>query len=123
MTPRQTLILLVFCAVAMGFISGKLLLFNGSAMNVLPWSILAFGASFLAVSKRQSIKFSATFSFVVSFSFLLFNDANINNLAQLLKLILAACVASSFGLLGGVLLGWLGWKARHGFKRNRGDQL
>lgn len=106
----------------MGFISGQLLLFNGSAMNVLPWSILAFGAAFLAKTKRQAVKFSAVFSFVVSFSFLLFNNTGTTTIIQAVKLIVAASVASLFGLLGGMLLGWLGWKVRCGFKEKTGDR-
>jgi hypothetical protein len=39
------------------------------------------------------------------------------------KLIAAAVIASSlFGLLGGILLGWLSWKVRHGFKKETGDR-
>ncbi len=117
MKQNQTLTLVVLCAIAMGFISGKLLLFDGSAMNVIPWGILAFAASFLAASKHQAVKFSAAFSFVVSFSFLLFNNTGTTTFAQAMKLIAAAGIASSFGLLGGMLLGWLGWKIQHGFKK------
>jgi hypothetical protein len=119
MTQRQLFTLVILGAIMMGFISGKLLLFNGSAMNVFPWGILALGASFLAISKRQAIKFSTAFSFIVSFSFLLFNNTGTTNLVQALKLIAAASIASSFGLLCGVFLGWLGWKVRHGFKKER----
>jgi len=120
MNQRQTLILVVLCAIIMGFVSGKLLLFDGSAMNVFPWGILAFAVSFLATSKHQAIKFSAVFSFVVSFSFLLFNNTGTTTLVQAIKLIAAAGIASSFGLLGGMFLGWLGWKIRHGFKKESG---
>jgi len=117
MTQRQLFILIILSAIVMGFISGKLLLFNGSAINIFPWGILALGASFLVNTKRQAIKFSAVFSFVVSFSFLLFNNTGTTSLVQALKLIAAAAIASSFGLLCGLFLGWLGWHIRHGFKK------
>jgi hypothetical protein len=123
MNQRQKLILVVLCAIIMGFISGRLLLFDGSAANVLPWGILAIAASLLATSKRQSIQLCAAFSFVVSFSFLLFNNTGTTTLVQAIKLIAAAVIASSlFGLLGGILLGWLSWKVRHGFKKETGDR-
>lgn len=117
MTQRQTLLLVVLCAIVMGFISGKLLLFNGSAANVFPWTVLAFAVSFLAASKRQAIKLSAMFSFIVSFSFLLFNNTGTTTFVQALKLIAAATIASSMGLVGGIPIGWFGWKVRHGFKQ------
>ena len=106
----------------MGFISGKLLLFNGSATNVFPWAILACAASFLAASKRQAITFSAVFAYIVSFSFLLFNNTGTTTLSQALKLIAAATIASSMGLLGGILLGWIGWKVRHELKKDTGGR-
>jgi hypothetical protein len=122
MNQRQTLCLVVLCAIIMGFISGKLLLFGGSAMNVFPWGILALATSYLATSKRHAIKLSAIFSFIVSFSFLLFNNTGTTTLVQAMKLIAAAGIASLFGLLGGMLLGWFGWKTRHGFKKETGGR-
>jgi hypothetical protein len=117
MTQRRLFVLVILGAIVMGFISGKLLLFNGSALNIFPWGVLAFGVSFLAMSKRQAIKFSAAFSFIVSFSFLLFNNTGTTNLMQALKLIVAACIASSFGLLCGIFIGWLAWNIRRQLKK------
>jgi hypothetical protein len=120
MSFRQKILLIVLVAISMGFVSGKLLLFNGSATNVLPWAALAFMSSFLAATKRQAITLPAVFSFIVSFSFLLFNNNGTTTLAQALKLLLAAAIASLMGLFGGMILGWVGWNVRRLFKTKAG---
>jgi len=51
---------------------------------------------------------------------LLFNNTGTTTLIQATKLTAAAGIASSFGLLSGMMLGWFGWKTRHGFKKDVG---
>src|SRR5581483_12137433 len=103
---RSRILLVGACAVIMGFISGKLLLFNGSAMNVLPWGVLAFATSILAPTRRQALKLGGIFGFIVSFSFLCFNNTGTKTLSAAAVVALLAAVAALFGLLCGMLLSW-----------------
>lgn len=105
-------LLVVAVAIAMGYISGHLLFLNGSALNIFPWGVLVVASASIAATKREAIKFGAVSGFVVSFSFLWFNNTDHITLSQALKLTAAAGIAASFGLLCGVALGWLSWKAR-----------
>lgn len=109
---RHSTTIIIVGATSMGFISGKLLLFNGSAMNVRPWGILAIATSSFASTGRQAIKLGGVFGFVVSFSFLCFNNTGTKTMSAAVMVALLAAVAALFGLLCGALLTWLGWKAR-----------
>jgi len=109
------MLIIIVAAIGMGFVSGRLLLLGGSAMNVLPWGVLTIAASFLGPTKRQAVKLSSVFAFLVSFSFLWFNNTDSKTLSSTLTLVALAAFASLFGLMCGALLGWLGWKIRHLF--------
>ena len=103
-------------AIVMGFISGKFL-FHGSALNILPWGILALMTAFIATNKRQALTFGGLFGFIVSYSFLWFNNSNIKSVGQVLFLIVLVTLPALFGLLCGLIAAGLGWKIRSVIKK------
>lgn len=104
-------LLVALGAIAMGFISGRLL-FDGSALNTIPWGILALLTGFIVIDKRRALALGGIFGFVVSYSFLWFNNTDIKSLDQVLVLIALVILPALFGLLCGTAMAWLGWKIR-----------
>jgi hypothetical protein len=104
-------LLVVLISLAMGFISGKFL-FHGSALNILPWGIIAILTAFIATNKREALTLGAIFGFVMSYSFLWFNNSNIKSLGQVLVLIVLIILPALFGLFCGLAMAWFGWIVR-----------
>lgn len=113
-SSRSLLVALV--AIAMGFISGRLL-FNGSVLNIIPWGVLALLTAFIALNKRQALTLGGVFGFVVSYSFLWFNNTDIKSLGQVLVLVALVVLPALFGSLCGMALAWLGWIIRSTLRR------
>lgn len=105
----------VLVALIAAFISAKYL-FNGSALNAVPWGILAFASAYVASNKRQAVTIGGVFGFIVSYSFLWFDNKSLT-LSKVVILIPLIVLPALFGLLCGSLAAWLGWKSRQTFKK------
>ncbi len=103
----------------MGLASAKVL-FGGSMLNVIPWGILALSTSFLARTRRHAWLLGGMSGFVVSASFLWFDNTDAKTLSRIEVLVPAIVVASLFGMLCGAGLGWLGWVLRTAADRRAG---
>lgn len=104
------ILIIILVALVMAFISSHYL-FNGSVINAFIWGILAFATSFIAKTKKESLIFGGVFGFVVSYSFLWFDDKSISasKIAILIPLIVLPAL---FGMFCGILAAWVGWKTK-----------
>ncbi len=92
---------------------------NGLLPNAIPWGILAFVISFLTANNRkQALWLCAIFGFVVSYSYLWFDNHGIKSLTQVLFLIPVVVAPSLFGALCGSVCGYIGWKVRRLLRKN-----
>jgi len=98
-------------AVAAAFISAKLLV-QGSALVAIPWGILALLCAFTASSKQQALALGGLFGFLVSYSYLWFDDTSRLTAGRAAMLILLITLPALFGLGCGLALSWLGWMLR-----------
>ncbi len=107
---RQALIDIIV-ALIIAYISAKFL-FHGAVANIIPWGILAFASAFLASNQKEAWKLGGLFGFVVSYSFLWFDNTGIKHVNQIIILIPLVILPSLFGAFCGSSAAWLGWLLR-----------
>lgn len=108
MLKSRNALIVVAVALIAAFISAKPFA-QANAWVVIPWGILAILIAFLAKSKRESLLLGGLFGFVISYSYLWFNDTSSYTAKKIIFLALLIIVPAAFGLLCGLLGSWLGW--------------
>jgi hypothetical protein len=120
--PRYSLIMLAYVttkksllaiavAIITAFISAKFLI-QGTPLVSVPWGILAFLVALIAQTKREALTLGGIFGFVVSYSYLWFDNGSKLTPTKIAVLIPLIILPALFGLLCGLLCSWLGWFAR-----------
>ncbi len=109
------IIVLIVVALVIAFISAHYL-FNASVTNAIPWGLLAFATAFIAKSKKDSLILGGLFGFVVSYSFLWFDDKSIST-SKVLILIPLIVLPALLGMFCGSLAALLGWTSRQALKK------
>jgi apolipoprotein N-acyltransferase len=104
---RNALVVLVV-AIVVAYISAKPFA-QANAWVAIPWGILALLIAYLAKNKKESLILGGLFGFVVSYSYLWFNDTSSYTFAKIVFLICLIILPSAFGMLCGLLASWLGW--------------
>lgn len=108
-SPR--VLVVVLAGIVMAFLSAKVL-FNGSPENVPIWGVLAALTAWLATSRREAWVFGGVFGFVVSYTFLWFDNSATKTVSMILVLIPLIILPALFGALCGLLAAWIGWMVR-----------
>jgi hypothetical protein len=103
--------LVISIALVISFINAKLR-FDGFLQVAIPWGVIAFVIAFFAPTKRDSLQLTGLFGFIVSYAFLWFDNQNIKSITQVLLLIPLVLLPAVFGLLCGVICGYLGWSIK-----------
>jgi hypothetical protein len=98
-------------ALIISFINAKLG-FDGFFQTTIPWGVIAFAIALFAPGKRDSLNLSGMFGFIVSYAFLWFDNSSSKSLTQVLILIPLVMLPALFGLLCGILCGYLGWRIK-----------
>lgn len=91
-------------------------------VNALPWGILVLLiTAWLGTDKGDALRLGAIFGFFVSYGYLWFDNKNIHSFTQTLILIPLIILPALFGLLCGIVLGYLGWLLQQLFIRKSNE--
>ncbi|AFM41477.1 hypothetical protein Desaci_2535 [Desulfosporosinus acidiphilus SJ4] len=107
----------ILLALITAFIFSRFSIAQGKALlNAVPWGIIVLlVTAWLGIGKSDALRLGAVFGFLVSYSYLWFDNQNIHSLTQVLILIPLIVLPSLFGLLCGTGLGYMGWQIRRMF--------